>query len=467
MPVKEGSVLGEMSLLNGAPRTATITSETAVSGWKLAKAGFESILEQSPGLKKSLDALSEDRKKGIRPVLPESQIWISTALRAVEAQAKGIKVWQLLTGIGILLWAGSLVNHWYPVVNPADHELAYAVWMLLAGLLTLQGSCEGFLIGVERLGARYKWDGFISGTVGSLLSTIPEFVVIAFLVLIDPVAAYVTAMVTIFNNALAFSIYSFFLPKNKEGAFTMPRSMTKAGNEILIAGSAIALIAGLLMLVLRAEHISEVLTGPNLILIGLILIMIYGFYLLMLVRYYSEGKDEEGTLPPDPDRLGHNTSWTGIGVMFLVGIGGAYIGGESIGAFAETAIKKMGLPTIPTAAALAFFAGISEYIIVFKSHKRGELGIALSNVFGGLTQVMFLLLPFGMIVIGLAGFATGNPVYSIPINVGTILLMLFLYPLFQSLIQYLEQDKTVNNLDAAGMTGIYILLLYFLFSYSN
>jgi hypothetical protein len=67
---------------------------------------------------------------------------------------------------------------------------------------------------VERLGARLRWEGFISGTVGSPVATLPEVVVIAFLVRVEPLAAFITTVVTICNNALAFSVYSFFLPKD-------------------------------------------------------------------------------------------------------------------------------------------------------------------------------------------------------------------------------------------------------------
>ena len=84
-------------------------------------------------------------------------------------------------------------------------------------------------------------------------STLPEFVVIAFLVKVSPLAAIVTSMVTIFNNGLAFSIYSFFLPKDKQGVYAMPRSMTIAGGELLIAGGAIVFIVGLVMMLMQGN----------------------------------------------------------------------------------------------------------------------------------------------------------------------------------------------------------------------
>jgi Ca2+/Na+ antiporter len=274
----------------------------------------------------------------------------------------------------------------------------------------------------------------------------------------------VTAAVTIYNNALAFSIYSFFLPKDKKGTFRMPRSLTAAGGEILIAGGAVTLIVGAIMVMLKLDGSRHALAGMDLVVIAFVLIGIYSYYLVTLVRYYAAGEDDAESHQVEPHRLGHDTSRSGIGTMLGLGIVGAYCGGEAIGAFAETALGSLGLPTIPTAAALAFFAGMSEYIIVYKSHRRGELGIALSNVFGGMTQVMFLLLPFGLLVIGVLGMVTGYAQYAIVINGVTMMLMLLLFPLFYALHQYISQEKTLSDLDAAAMTGIYLLLLYFLFT---
>ncbi|KAB2879688.1 cyclic nucleotide-binding domain-containing protein [bacterium] len=465
--VGAGSVVGEIALLTGDKRTATVTAETDMIVWKINKDSFDVAVAESPELKRALEELMVQRLKGIAVTLPKKNVWLSTAMRALEAQYRGITMWQRFMGIGMIMWAMVLYNDLFPVISVKAYEIEFAVFQLICGMFILQGSCEGFIIGVERIGARYKWDGFISGTVGSMLSTLPEFVVIAFLILIDPLAAYVTTIITIFNNALAYSIYSFFLPKDHDGCYTMPRSLTRAGGELLIAGSAITLIIGIVMLVMRVEMSRTTFVGFDLILIGIILFVIYGYYVLMLVRYYGEGKDDAESFPPDPENLGHDTSWNGIATMFLLGVFGAYCGGDSIGGFAETALNSIGLPTVPTAALLALFAGISEYIIVYKAHRRGELGIALSNVFGGLTQVMFLLLPFALLLIGISGLVTGNAIYSIPINITTCLLMLLLFPLFHTLHQYLEQEKSVNNLDAASMTGIYVLLLYFLFTYTN
>ena len=463
--VGPGTVIGETALMTGAARNATITAEKNVRAWRVSKQAFEQIVSGSPRFREALERVIDERKPGATPVrLPSREYWIATALRALEARSRGAQAWQWAMGVGVLLWFALLLNEKLDFFPTENIQVWIAVTQLITGMLIIGGACEAFLHGVDRLGARLHWDGFISGTIASILATLPEFVVILFLVRIEPLAAFVTTVVTIFNNALAFSVYSFFLPKDRAGAFAMPRSLTAAGGEILIAGGATALIVGLVMLVLKLEGQVVALQRFDLIGIGVVLMATYVYYIVTLVQYYGEGKDDRESVPPDPHILGHDISKRGIVFLFALGMFGAYAGGESVGAFAETALNRLQLPTIPTAAALAFFAGISEYIIVYKAHRRGELSVALSNVFGGMTQVMFLLLPFGMITIGLMGVLGMGAQFVIPINTVTLLLMLLLFPLFYALHQYVEQEKSLTNLDAFAMTGIYLLLLYFLFT---
>lgn len=76
-------------------------------------------------------------------------------------------------------------------------------------------------------------------------------------------------------------------------AYAMPRSLIIAGGEILITGAAITLITGIVMITERIEELKTALSGGDQISIGIVSLVIYGYYLLTLVRYYSEGKDNE------------------------------------------------------------------------------------------------------------------------------------------------------------------------------
>lgn len=384
------------------------------------------------------------------------------ALRGMAVRPGDMAGWQKAMAAGFLLWLVLFLWHATPAEGgtPSALQAGVALLELITGLLILQGACEALVQSVQRLGARLHWDGYVAGTIGEIMSTLPEFVVIFFVVQVEPLAAFIVAVLTIYNNGLIFSIYSFFLPKDRRGSYQMPPAITRAGTEVLIAGAGIALILGLVMLALKTETHKGTLAGPDLLLISAIMFVVFGFYLYTLVRYYAEGPEEHR--PPDPHLQGHSTGWKGIVGLLVLGVLGAVLGGESVSGFAETALHTFRLPEVPTAILLALFAGMSELVIVYKSHRRRELGIALSNVFGGVTQVMFLVLPYTLLIIGALNLLTGDPRFVIPIDFTTTSIVMLLFPLFFVLLQYIEEDHTLSNLDAAAMSGIYILMFYLL-----
>ncbi|HLO64930.1 MAG TPA: mechanosensitive ion channel family protein [Azonexus sp.] len=56
-----GSVFGEIGLMTGAPRRATVIANTDVEAYRLDKAGFQSIIEQRPELADTLSVMLERR----------------------------------------------------------------------------------------------------------------------------------------------------------------------------------------------------------------------------------------------------------------------------------------------------------------------------------------------------------------------------------------------------------------------
>lgn len=461
-----GDSFGEIALLTGEPRSATVTALTDLTVWCILREEFERVTQASPRLEAAVRELAARHRAGLelsRAAVRSPEWWRGTALRSIAARRRGLAGWQKLMFGGFVLWAALF---FWDIFSPSKVEAtlvleaSLAILRLVTGLLILQGACESLILSVERLGARLRWDGYVAGTMGEILSTLPEFVVIIFVVQVEPLAAFLVAVVTIYNNGLIFSVYSFFLPKDRQGTFLMPAAITKAGTEVLIAGAGLNLILGLVMLALKTETHKSSLDWPDLFLVSGIMFIIFGYYVYTLVRYYAEEPEER--LPAHPHVLGHPTGWGGIIGSCALGILGAVLGGESVSGFAETALHTFHLPQMPTAIVLAFFAGISELVIVYKAHRRGELSIALSNVFGGVTQVMFLVVPFTFLVIGLYSLTTGDVRYVIPIDFTTTSLIMLLFPLFFVLLHYIEKDHTLSSLDGAAMTGIYVLLLYLL-----
>lgn len=384
--------------------------------------------------------------------------------------------WIVKFCIGTLFFVGLWCIRVYEL--PISQGL-HAILSLITGLIILQVACEILVIATERLAARKNWDHYIAGTLAEILSTIPELVVIAFVIPVSPTAAFVIALITIYNNALVFSLYSFFLPKNKKGRFLMPEPITEAGTQILIAGAGFSLIVGLLLLTLNATKQAKTnLESYDLIILGFLLLVIFSVYIYKLVRdYASEEQSVRDTLNLSESEVEHRksavytnvraSSRSRIGLLFIIGVAGALMGGESVSIFAETLIHELGFNPMLTALLLAIFAGMSEYVILWTSHKKREYGIALANAFGGITQVMFLVLPFTMISIGIYEILINSSHSELPLafDLSHILLLIFLFPMFFVMFELLEEDHTLGILDTTIMTGIFILIILILVTY--
>lgn len=386
--------------------------------------------------------------------------------------------WIIKFCLGTLFFISLWGIHFYelPVSQPT-----YSILSLITGLIILQVACEVLVMATERLAARKNWDHYIAGTLAEILSTIPELVVIAFIIPISPTAAFVIALITIYNNALVFSLYSFFLPKNTKGRFLMPKPITEAGTQILIAGAGVSLIVGLLLLTFSAaKHQKNAFEAHDLIILGILLLVIFAVYIFKLVRDYSkEEKSVRDSLNLSENEVEHRksavytnvkaSSMINIALLFVVGVSGSVMGGESVSIFAEIVIHDMGFNPLLTALLLAIFAGMSEYVILWTSHKKQEYGIALANSFGGITQVMFLVLPFTLIAIGVYQIFINGAHAELPLifEMSHILLLIFLFPTFFVLFELIEEDHTLGILDATIMTGIFVLIILILVTYGS
>jgi hypothetical protein len=380
--------------------------------------------------------------------------------------------------LGILLWLATAGLERFGFALPVVLRLAV---VLLTGLLILRTACDALITAAERIAARKNWDHYVTATLAEMLSTLPELVAICFVITVSPAAALMIALVTIYNNAFVFSVYSYFLPKNQRGRYVMPRAITEAGSQLLIAGAGLGSVIGLVMLVLVGTELDKQSFAIfDLSLLGTLMLAIFGVYMTVLIKGYANEeravREALGLSGPeieerrsDAYREVTRTSTVDIVWVLVLGIGAAFLGGERVSAFARAAIRDLEINPIATAVLLAAFAGMSEYVILWGAHRKGQYRIALANAFGGITQVMFLVLPFTMLAIGAyqAFFGFEHPELPLAFSHSAVLLFLLLFPTFFVLLELIQEDHTLGALDTTIMAAIFILIISILIAYGG
>jgi hypothetical protein len=414
------------------------------------------------------------RKTGIDP----DRLSILHLGRPAYLHKYDIPPWVVRMAVGYLLWIALFLLDVYPIGLP--HYLE-AIFSLVTGLIIIQVACQVLVTATERFAARMGWTHYVAGTVSEILSTLPELVVIGFLVPVSPLTAFIVAMITIYNNALVFSIYSYFLPKDYKGKYLMPKPITDAGTQVLIAGGALGMVIGIVMLILSSNgHPKQAFDAIDLGGIAFLLLAIFVAYLYKLLRDLGKEEDDvQATLKLTEDEMIErqqlafkNVERSSLGqIMLLLAIGvlSAFLGGESIADFASLSIQDMGLSGIVAAMILAGFAGMSEYVILWTSHRKKEYGIALANAFGGIAQLMFLIVPFTFLAIAYyqAFVNPTHPELPILFSLPNILLLIFLFPTLHTLASLLENDHTMDILDTTIMVTLVGLLLILLVVYGT
>jgi CRP-like cAMP-binding protein len=66
--LRDGAIFGEMGMLTGEARSATVIAVTAVDCYRLDKEGFAKVLQQRPEIAKEMSAIVEARnaERGVR-----------------------------------------------------------------------------------------------------------------------------------------------------------------------------------------------------------------------------------------------------------------------------------------------------------------------------------------------------------------------------------------------------------------
>tara|TARA_R110001592_G_scaffold152075_2_gene379302 strand:- start:1485 stop:2843 length:1359 start_codon:yes stop_codon:yes gene_type:complete len=396
--------------------------------------------------------------------------------RPAKLLAQKTPSWARRMTVAYFLWAVLFLLEHLGVQLPVYLD---AILSLAVGLMIIQVACQVLVIMTERFAARMRWTHYVAGTVAEILSTLPELVVIAFLVPVSPLTAFIVAMVTIYNNALVFSIYSYFLPRDQQGKFLMPKPITDSGTQILIAGSILGLVMGLVMLTFSLKgHPKNTFEAIDLTVFAVLLLSIFVIYIYKLLRDLEDEEDEvhaalkltEDEIDIRQDLVFKHVEKSSLPIIFLLlvlGVLGSFLGGERVAEFATLTIDGLGLSGVVAAIILAGFAGMSEYVILWTSHRKKEYGIALANAFGGIAQLLFLIVPFTLLAIAFyqAFVNPEHPDFPIMFSVPNILLFIFLFPTLHTLAALLQNDHTMDILDTMIMFTIVGLLLLLLVTY--
>jgi Ca2+/Na+ antiporter len=366
-----------------------------------------------------------------------------------------LKKWQLSYIVGLIIVLSLLALDFIGIHLP-HYPLAAAE--LIGGVLLIAGSCEAFVLSVEGISENMHLTDYVAGIYASIASTIPELAVITFLILDGNYQlAWVLALATIFMNSMVFALYSLVLPKDETGNYRLPDAIMWVGSDLLSMGAVISLSVGLGMLLMHEFSFgTQTIDRVELLVFGSCLLCVFLAYLHNITKYY--GKKLPGQEPPEFDEEHHpHLSKRAVLIFLLFASIGALFGGEALSNFANfaTSEEALNLSFIHAALLLVIFSGTPEYIIVASTHVKDKFDIALSNAFGGIVQVFFVVFGFTVLVIGIVGG-------SIPIQLATVLLLFFAFPSMFILRVMIADDSKVNALESIAMLSVFVMMLYIL-----
>jgi Ca2+/Na+ antiporter len=377
-----------------------------------------------------------------------------------------LKIWQLAYLVGFVIIIGlSLLD----IIGLHLGEYPLAIAELIGGILLIGGACEAFVISVEGIAHNYKMTDYVSGIYASLASTIPELSVIVFLLIGGKYElAWVLALATIFMNSLVFAIYTLILPKDEDGNYRLPDAINWVGSELLSMGAIISLSVGLSMLMVFVFAIENPLLprhleAGELFVFGGALLGVFVAYLYWITKYYGSAA-EDPELQVESHIQQHPLSRQQLAIYLIVASAGALLGGEALSGFAHFATSTLNLSFVHAALLLVIFGGTPEYIIVASSHRKDQLEVALSNAFGGIVQVFFVIFGFTLVAAGISSTLAGVT-QVIPIDLFSVVLLFFAFPSMFILRVIITDDSSVNALESISMIAVFIMMLYILLMY--
>lgn len=147
-----GEVVGEMSLVTGEKRSATVVAESAVEGWVIRRNDFELVVSQSAALAKAFHSVVDKRIELLK-----------NAHALDESTAAG---WRSKASTALESWISGPTDEEIRKASEEHHGAPFAIWM---GIL-LDGIPESLVIGASTIHASIS----LSLLAGLFLSNYPE-----------------------------------------------------------------------------------------------------------------------------------------------------------------------------------------------------------------------------------------------------------------------------------------------------
>ncbi len=338
----------------------------------------------------------------------------------------------------------------------------------LGGLAVVFGSCDAMIKSVQGVGRRVGWNPFVSGTMAGLASNIPELVMLGFVLAAAPRVGFIVTCLTLHVGALAFGLYSGFLPRDKTGHARLPEPLVKISTDLFAAAAGVFLGTGLVMLMLRAfrsgEHQGEGLGVLDLWVLGLSLLFVQVVATVELVRRFSGNDAREGSpgaeAPP---------SWGAIARNGGVGLIASVIGGHAVGDFADLLVEGLsarGYPEMVGALLLSVFASAGAFAMIVTSHTKGMYDVALASAAGQVSQVPFVVLPVAMLLLAILASTGVIPTAPsgavLPIDLETTSVMVLAFPPMLLLWKAVQDDGQVSWVETAAMVCVFGIVLFLL-----
>lgn len=346
----------------------------------------------------------------------------------------------------------------------------FAVTALLAvgGLLVVFGSCEAMIKSVEGIGQRLGWNTFVAGTMAGLASNVPELVMLAFVLAAAPRVGFIVTMLTLHVGALAFGLYSGFLPRDKTGHARLPEPLVKLSTDMYAAAAGVFLSTGSIMLLMKTfeagEHGGGALSSTDLYVLGGALIFVEIISVRRLVkRFAGDESDGPKEVPADAP------SWGKIAGYGVLGIATSIVGGHAVGDFADHLVEGLraaGYSEMFGALILSVFAAAGALVMIVMAHRKGLYDIALANASGQINQVPFVVLPVSLVLIGAFADVGMTPPLpgggALPIDLETTSVLFLAFPPMLILWKAVQDDGKVNWVETASMIVVFGLTVYFL-----